>query len=200
MAATPICSKKTLKNNYQNRWAYCLITCYVTHGNPVKQSLYKWWPSLTYFTAKLFLNGKNRKVHFSVAIVLCDMNVQSASIPLNLRGQGHLMIFAKVHMSEIFESTSTQKLLNLIALLALFGTVTFCLQKISNFLAKTICPKIHITLKSHGSGNRSGPNGSLVFVLFRAFACRLQEGPLKKKMEVVFKCYIQFIESLQFSL
>ena len=36
--------------------------------------------------------GKDEKVHFSVAIELCDMEMQSTSTSINTRGQGHLVI------------------------------------------------------------------------------------------------------------
>ena len=34
-------------------------------------------------------------MHFSVVIVLCDMEMQSTSVFMNLRGQDHLVTFAK---------------------------------------------------------------------------------------------------------
>ena len=50
--------------------------------------------------------GKAEKVHFSVAIVLCDMEIQSSSTPTNSRGQGlcrrhPLSTFSKDFSSEI---------------------------------------------------------------------------------------------------
>ena len=42
------------------------------------------------------MNGKSlKKCIFSIAIVLCDMNMQLTSNPLNSKGQGHLVTFAK---------------------------------------------------------------------------------------------------------
>ena len=53
--------------------------------------------------------GKAEKiVHFPATIVLCDINIQSVSIPLNSRGQGHFSAF----WLEYFK-----KLLGLVALL-----------------------------------------------------------------------------------
>ena len=62
---------------------------------------------------------KPEKVHFSVVIVLCDMEMQSASIHLNSRGQGHIETLAKVHSVGINLSTFTQKLQGLVALLTI---------------------------------------------------------------------------------
>ena len=36
-------------------------------------------------------------VHFSVAIIIHDMEIQSTSIPVNAKGQGHLMTWDKPH-------------------------------------------------------------------------------------------------------
>ena len=41
-------------------------------------------------------------MHFSIATVLCDMEMSATSTPLNLRGQGHVVILAKDHMAGIF--------------------------------------------------------------------------------------------------
>ena len=38
---------------------------------------------------------------FIVAIMLCDMKMQSTSIPMDSRGQGYLVILAKAHSSVV---------------------------------------------------------------------------------------------------
>ena len=43
--------------------------------------------------------GNTEKVYFSVAFVLSDMEVYSNSTPMNSIGQGHLVTFAKGHLS-----------------------------------------------------------------------------------------------------
>ena len=45
------------------------------------------------------LGRKNLKMHFSVACVLLDMEMQSVSIPMNSRRKGHLVTLAKGHLS-----------------------------------------------------------------------------------------------------
>ena len=90
-------------------------------------------------------------MHFPVAIVLCDVEMQSASIPLNRRGLGHSVAVAKGHLHGIFffyflsqtsraGSSADHH----------FTTVAFCLQKFSKFIANTnaCIEKVHTTLKS----------------------------------------------------
>ena len=57
--------------------------------------------------------GNAQKVHFSLAVVLFDMEMQSTSIPMNSRGQGHLVTLAKGHLSVVcqyFQRTSLKLL------------------------------------------------------------------------------------------
>ena len=70
-------------------------------------------------------------------IMLCDMQTQLTSIPLNSKGQGQLVTFVKGHLVRIFwslpfETTRTDCIAN-----HHFGTVSLCLQKISKFISKT---------------------------------------------------------------
>ena len=60
-------------------------------------------------------------MHFSVAVMLCDMPSHLTSIPLNSKGQcqGHLVTFAKGHLVRIFWSTFSLKQLGLVALLTI---------------------------------------------------------------------------------
>ena len=53
------------------------------------------------------------KVHFSVAVVLRYTEMQSTSIPMNFRVQGHLVTLANGHLSVVcqyFQRTSSLKL------------------------------------------------------------------------------------------
>ena len=43
--------------------------------------------------------GNAEEVHVFIAIVLCDMAMQSASVSMNSRGQGHFVTLAKGHLS-----------------------------------------------------------------------------------------------------
>ena len=40
------------------------------------------------------------KLDFSVTIIICDMEMQSTSTPVNAKGQGHLVTWAKGHLVE----------------------------------------------------------------------------------------------------
>ena len=42
------------------------------------------------------------KLHFSVIISMCDIEMQSTSIPMNAKGHGHLVTLAEGHMGWIF--------------------------------------------------------------------------------------------------
>ena len=42
------------------------------------------------------MGGNEKKVHVSVAIMLCDMEMHANSTPMNYSGQGHLMTLAKL--------------------------------------------------------------------------------------------------------
>ena len=78
-------------------------------------------------------------MHFSVAIMRCDLLTQLTSILLKGQGQGYLVNFAKVHSVRVFCSTFFMKRLGLVALLTIIlaRTVTLCPQKISKFISKT---------------------------------------------------------------
>ena len=41
-------------------------------------------------------------MQFSVTIIICTMEMQSASTPVNAKGQGHLVTLAKGHLGWIF--------------------------------------------------------------------------------------------------
>ena len=45
--------------------------------------------------------GKAEKVRFSVTVVLCDMEMQSSSIPMNSKSQCYLVILAKDRSSVV---------------------------------------------------------------------------------------------------
>ena len=51
-----------------------------------------------------FWMGKDEKVHFSVAIIVFDMEMQPATARMNVKGQGHSMTLAKGHLDWIFLS------------------------------------------------------------------------------------------------
>ena len=57
--------------------------------------------------------AKIEKVHFSVAIMLFDMEMQSTSTPMNTRGQGHIVTLTKDHLfiaaCQHFQKSSPQK-------------------------------------------------------------------------------------------
>ena len=90
-------------------------------------------------------------MNFSVAVVLCDIQNQLTSNPLNSKGQNHLVTFAKGRLGRIFWSTLEYFLYETTRPGCIvndhFGTVTLCLQKISLFRSKT-----NITLRSQNHG------------------------------------------------
>ena len=45
---------------------------------------------------------KDEKVHFSVAVIVYDMEMQPASARMNVKGQGHSMTLAKVTLTRYF--------------------------------------------------------------------------------------------------
>ena len=49
-----------------------------------------------------FWMGKDEKVHFSVAVIVYDMEMQSASARMNVKGQGHSMTLANVTWTKYF--------------------------------------------------------------------------------------------------
>ena len=67
--------------------------------------------------------GKAVRVHFSVAVVLYDMEMQLPLVSLESGalesgGQGLVVTSAKGHLGGIFQSTFSQKLVGLVALLS----------------------------------------------------------------------------------
>ena len=67
--------------------------------------------------------GKAKKMHFSFNIMLCDIQMQLASIPFNSKGQGHLVTFAKGRFVGIFKSTFSGLVALLTIILALLPYV-----------------------------------------------------------------------------
>ena len=58
--------------------------------------------------------GKAEKVHFSIAIMLSDMEMPLTFTSMNFRGQGHFVTLTKGHLSVVclhFLRTSPLKLL-----------------------------------------------------------------------------------------
>ena len=70
-------------------------------------------------------------MHFSVAVMFCDMSSQLTSIPLKSkgRGQGHFVTFAKSCLVRTFWSTFSLKQLGLVALLTIILTLVLYVYK-----------------------------------------------------------------------
>ena len=68
-------------------------------------------------------------MHFSVAVMLCDMPVQLTSVPLNSKGQSQLVTFAEGRLVRIFRSTFFLKQLGLVALLTIIWHCYFMSTK-----------------------------------------------------------------------
>ena len=95
------------KNLLQNHWASCFENWNVVSGvSTFVQMMTLGWPWLFYvkviFGTLGFWIENAETVHFSVTIIICDMEMQSASTPMNAKGQGHLVTLAKGHLGWIF--------------------------------------------------------------------------------------------------
>ena len=61
------------------------------------------------FPGHIRTTGKAEKVHFPVAIVLYDVEMQSTSVPLIQRVKSHLVTSAKGHMNGMFLLSETAR-------------------------------------------------------------------------------------------
>ena len=87
-------------------------------------------------------------MHSSVAILFCDMQTQLTSVPLNAKGQGHLVICAKGHLVRIFWNTFSLKQLGLVALLTIILVLPYVYRRSVFTYPKQIS---HCSLSAHGS-------------------------------------------------
>ena len=99
-------------------------------------------------------------MHFSVAVMLCDMTSQLTSNSLNSKGQGqgYLVTFAKDRFIRIFWMTSSLKQLGLLALLII-------ILALLPYVYKRSCPK----QISHCSLSAQGSDPDLMVLLFSLY-------------------------------